>query len=53
MQFHVYSNPIEIMKYFESQVDNMLKSFMFGFNNEGTLFVFMYAHDTLLNFNID
>lgn len=33
MHFHVFSDPIEITRYFESQMDNMLKSF-FGFGSD-------------------
>ncbi|XP_076247128.1 uncharacterized protein LOC143187064 [Calliopsis andreniformis] len=35
MQFPIYSDPLEITKYFESQMDNILKTFMFGFNDRG------------------
>ncbi|XP_076663240.1 uncharacterized protein LOC143366228 [Andrena cerasifolii] len=35
MQFHIFSDPLEITKYFESQIDDILKNFAFGFNNDG------------------
>lgn len=31
MHFHIFSDPFEITRYFESQIDNMMKSFGFGF----------------------
>lgn len=34
MHFKIFSGPLEITRYFESQMDNMLKNFFFGFNNE-------------------
>lgn len=33
--FNVFSDPLEITRFFESQIDHMLKNFMFGYNNEG------------------
>ncbi|XP_032672871.1 uncharacterized protein LOC116844868 isoform X2 [Odontomachus brunneus] len=32
MHFHVFSDPIEITRYFETQMDHILKNFMFGFD---------------------
>lgn len=35
MHFRVFSDPFEITRYFESQMDDMLKSFgNFGFGND-------------------
>ncbi|CAK9801628.1 hypothetical protein ANTQUA_LOCUS2934 [Anthophora quadrimaculata] len=33
--FDVFTNPLEMTRYFEFQVDNILKHFLFGFNNPG------------------
>lgn len=33
--FNVFSDPLEMTRYFESQIDHMLKGFMFGFGYEG------------------
>ncbi|KAL6444382.1 hypothetical protein ACFW04_001920 [Cataglyphis niger] len=33
MHFSIFSEPLEMTRYFESQMDNMLKNFFFGFNN--------------------
>ncbi|EZA56344.1 hypothetical protein X777_02963 [Ooceraea biroi] len=30
--FHIFSDPLQITRYFEHQMDNMLKDFGFGFN---------------------
>ncbi|XP_031830794.1 uncharacterized protein LOC116426246 isoform X2 [Nomia melanderi] len=34
IHFRIVSDPLEITKYFESQMDNILKQFFFGFHNE-------------------
>lgn len=34
MHFKIFSEPLEMTRYFESQMDNMLKNFFSGFNNE-------------------
>nr|XP_012135432.1 PREDICTED: HCLS1-associated protein X-1-like isoform X2 [Megachile rotundata] len=34
-QFNVFNDPFEMSRYFESQIDHMLKDFMVGFANEG------------------
>ncbi|XP_070155977.1 HCLS1-associated protein X-1 [Polyergus mexicanus] len=33
IHFSIFSEPLEMTRYFESQMDNMLKNFFFGFNN--------------------
>ncbi|XP_029177275.1 uncharacterized protein LOC114945302 [Nylanderia fulva] len=33
IHFSIFSDPLEMTRYFESQMDNMLKGFFFGFNN--------------------
>ncbi|XP_020278514.1 HCLS1-associated protein X-1 [Pseudomyrmex gracilis] len=33
MHFNIFSDPLEMAKYFESQMDNMLKNFGFGHNS--------------------
>lgn len=34
IHFRIFSDPLEITRHFESQMDNLLKSFFFGFHHE-------------------
>ncbi|XP_003403337.1 uncharacterized protein LOC100642392 [Bombus terrestris] len=33
--FNIFSDPLEITRYFESQIENIMMNFIYGFNNEG------------------
>lgn len=33
--FNIFSDPLEITRYFESQIENKMMNFIYGFNNEG------------------
>lgn len=33
MQFHIFTNPLEMMRYFDAEMDNILKGVFSGFNN--------------------
>lgn len=40
MHFNIFSDPLEMAKYFESQMDNMLKNFGFGHNSFFSMSIF-------------